>query len=317
MTDAAKPAILIAQPMLAPLLPVLEQAYEVHRLWEHEADLSGFLAGPGRRVRAIVAAGEGKLGPDLLGALPSLGLIACVSAGYDGIDVAWCRAHGLAVTHSPNVNSEDVADHAIGAAIAAWRGIADGDRRVREGRWTAESRGPLWQSLKGRRAGIVGLGAIGKAVAHRLPAFGIEVAWWGPRAKPDEELPRAESLVALAKASDLLFVTLRADASNVGLIDRAVIEAVGPRGLICNVSRGSAIDQPELVAALGDGRLGYAALDVFSPEPTDVAVWAGLRNVVLTPHTAGSTFESIPAMVGLTLENLRRYFAGEPLATPV
>ena len=311
-----KPTLLIAQAMLGPLAAPLNSGYRVLKLWDY-ADIDAFVAAAGAAVEAIVAAGEGLLSPDFLARLPRLKLIACVSAGYDGIDTAWCAAHGIAVTHSPGVNNEDVADHAVGASIAAWRGIVDGDRRVREGRWTETDRGPMRASLKGRKVGVVGLGAIGEAIGTRMTAFGCRVSWWGPRPKPQAAWPMAASLIDLAKDSDLLFVAVRADAASRGLVDRTVIDAVGPRGLICNVSRGFVIDQAALIAALRDGRLGYAALDVFDPEPTSAEVWRDVPNVVLTPHTAGSTFESIPAMIGLTLENLRRHFAGEPLKTPV
>ncbi|QUD86145.1 NAD(P)-dependent oxidoreductase [Phenylobacterium montanum] len=311
-----KPVLLIAQPILAPLTGVLAEDYELVRLWEHP-DLAAFLAGEGQRIEAIVAAGEGPLGPDLLGGLPRLRLIACVSAGYDGVDVGWCAGRGIAVTHSPGVNAEDVADHAVGAAICAWRGIAEGHKRVREGRWTESDRGPMRPSLRGRKVGIVGLGGIGAAIATRMAAFGCPIAWWGPNPKPDAAWPMAESLMALAKASDLLFVALRAGPESRRLVNRGVIEAVGSRGLICNVSRGFVIDQDALISALKDGRLGYAALDVFDPEPTTAETWAGVPNLVLTPHTAGATLESVPAMVAMMRENLRRHFAGEPLATPV
>ncbi len=311
-----KPVLLIAQAILAPLMGRLEGDYELLRLWDYP-DRRILLAGDGQRVQAIVAAGEGLLEPSLLAGLPNLKLIACVSAGYDGIDVPWCSTRGIAVTHSPGVNADDVADHAVGAAIAAWRGIVDGDRRVREGRWTDTDRGPMRRALKGRGVGVVGLGAIGEAIATRMAAFGCRIAWWGPNAKPTVPWPRIDSLVGLAEASDLLFIAARADEASRGLIDRSVIDAVGRQGLICNVSRGFVIDQQDLIAALKEGRLGHAALDVFDPEPTPAEIWRAVPNVVLTPHTAGATLDSVQAMVALTVENLRRHFAGEALKTPI
>ena len=311
-----KPVLLIAQALLAPMTPVLERDYELLRLWDYP-DAAAFLAQDGGRVEAIVALGEGVQDPAFLAAMPRLRLIACVGAGYDGIDVAWCAAHGVAVSNSPGLNAEDVADHAVAAAVAAWRGIVEGDRHVREGRWTISDRGPTRRSLKGRAVGVVGLGSIGAAIGSRMAAFGCRVAWWGPNPKLLARWPRADSLMTLAKASDLLFVAVRAGAGNRGLIDQAVIEAVGPQGLLCNVSRGFVVDQPALIAALKDGRLGHAALDVFDPEPTPAELWRDVPNVVLTPHTAGGTLESVPAMVALTRENLRLHFAGKPLKTPV
>ena len=166
-------------------------------------------------------------------------------------------------------------------------------------------------------AGIVGPGHIGTAIGRRMEAFRANIAWWGPNPKPGIAWPRFDTLIELAQASDLLFVAVRAGPANVKLIDTAVIEAVGPKGLICNVSRGFVVDQDALIAALKDGRLGSAALDVFEPEPTSAELWRDVPNAVLTPHTAGSTFDSIPAMIGLTFENIRRFFAGEPVANPI
>ncbi|PVM91365.1 2-hydroxyacid dehydrogenase [Caulobacter endophyticus] len=314
-TPVVKPHIVLSHEMLLPLQPLLEGAYEVCRLWDYP-DRLAFLEGPGKQVQAIVHAGEMVLPRDLLSEMPRLGLIACVSVGYDGVDVPWCRAHGLAVTHSVGLNAGDVADHALGLMLSAWRGIAEGDRRVRAGRWTSMDRMGARHGLRGRRAGIIGLGHIGEAVARRLEVFELKVAWWGPRPK-EAAWPRADSLLALARDSDILMVCARPDASNRHLVSAEVIDALGPQGLLVNVSRGSLVDEDALVAALKDGRLGMAALDVFEHEPTSPARWADVPHTVLTPHTAGATLDSIPAMVNLTMENLRRYFLGEPLASPV
>jgi len=314
MSAPASNSVLLSHPMLAPMEAVLSGAgYEVHRFWEHE-DRLAFLAAEGQRIAAIVHAGEFKLDPGVLSEMPRLGLIACVSVGYDGVDVPWCRAHGIQVTHSTGLNADDVADHAVGLLIAAWRGLVEGDRRLRAGEWTITDRMRPRHSLRGRKAGIVGLGHIGEAVARRLEAFGMPIAWWGPNPK-DSRWPRADSLVALARDCDALMVCTRGDAA--GLISAEVIEAVGPRGCIVNISRGPVVDEDALIAALKDGRLGMAGLDVFEQEPTPPARWEGVPNTVLTPHTAGGTLESIPQMVAMTLENLRRFFHGEPLATPV
>jgi lactate dehydrogenase-like 2-hydroxyacid dehydrogenase len=267
-------------------------------------------------VRAIVHAGEVPLTPEFLSSLPRLGLIANVSVGYDGVDVPWCRARGIEVTHAKGLNADDVADHALGLLIAAWRNIAVGDRVVREGRWRDDDRMRPRPSLKGRHLGVVGLGAIGEAVARRAEAMGMRVSWWGPRPKP-APWPRAESLEALARDSDILVVAARAEAENRGLISKAVIEAVGPKGLIVNVARGSLIDEDALIAALKDGRLGRAALDVFAEEPTPPERWADVPNTVLTPHTAGGTTDSIPRMVSQAVDNVRLFVAGLAVASPV
>ncbi len=304
------PLVLISHEMLKPMQAALEgQGYRVAGRWAMEGVDVG-------EIRAIVHAGEIALTPDFLESLPGLKLIACVSVGYDGVDVAWCRARGIEVTHADGLNAEDVADHAVGLIIASWRNIVAGDQIVRAGKWRNDDRMGPRPGLKGRKVGIMGLGHIGQAVATRVEAFGMQVSWWGPRPK-DARWPRAESLLALAADSDILVVACRADASNRKAVDAEVIAAVGPRGLIVNVARGSIIDEDALIAALKDGRLGRAALDVFSPEPTSAERWADVPGTVLTPHTAGSTVDSVPKMVAQCLENLAAFFAGRPLVTPV
>lgn len=305
-----KPAILVVQPHLAPIAVLLETEFTVWRLWQAPPLEAS------RTIGALVVAGEFPVDVGLAESLPNLGLIACFTAGYDGVDLAWAAARGLKVSHSPGINHEDVADQALGLTLVAWRGIIEGHAIVREGRWRpTEKRIAL--SLGGRRLGVVGLGAIGEAVARRAEAFGLNVAWWGPNEKPDARWPRARSLIDLARDSDILIVAARASDDNRALVGREVIEAVGPDGLIVNVARGQLVDEDALIAALKDGRLGMAALDVFQTEPTPAERWADVPNVVLSPHTGGATSGAIPQMVALTLENLRRFFAGEPLANAV
>lgn len=304
-----RPAVLIMQRHLAPLSGFLESAYDVYRFWE------GPPIEAAHDIRVMVVAGEAPLDKALIERLPNLDLIACFTSGYDGIDIDWCRQRGLPVTHAPGVNHEDVADHALGLILAARRQIASGDRQVREGGWTFETR-TITTSLAGQKLGIVGLGHIGKAVADRAEAFRMAVSWWGPRPH-DAEWPRADSLLALAKASDILVVACKADETNRGLILRDIIEALGPDGLLVNVSRGQVVDEDALIAALKSGTLGQAALDVFIEEPTDPARWADVPNVILTPHTAGATTAGVQGMLMLLIENLQAHFAGEPLKTPV
>ena len=306
----SEPLTLIYVPFLTVLEPAFrEGGLSTARAWELSDEERP-------RVRAIVHAGEVALTPDFLETLPNLGLIACVSVGYDGIDVAWCRARGIEVTHAQGLNAEDVADHALGLTLAAWRGIATFDRKVREGRWVQEERLKPQPSLGGRTLGVVGLGHIGSAVARRAEAFRLNVRWWGPRAK-DAPWPRAGSVLELARASDILVVACRAEPANRGLISAEVIDAVGPNGMIVNVSRGSLIDEDALIAALKAGRLWRAALDVFAQEPTPHERWADVPGAVLTPHTGGSSTEAIPLMVAQAVENVRLFLAGAPLASPV
>lgn len=304
-----RPAVLIMQRHLGQLTPFLESAYDVYRIWE----------GPPTEVEAsigaIIVAGEFELDKALIERLPNLKLIACFTSGYDRIDVEWCTARGLPVTHAPGVNHEDVADHAIGLILAARRQIVAGDRALRAGSWTPETR-ILTPSLKDQKVGIVGLGLIGQAVARRAEVMRMTVKWWGPRDKP-ADWPRTASLLELARNSDILVVACRADDDNIGLISREIIEALGPSGLLVNVSRGQVLDEDAVIAALKSGALGQAALDVFTHEPVDPAIWADVPNTVLTPHTAGATTEAVQGMLMLLMQNLSAVFAGEPLKTPV
>ena len=305
----ARPALLIMQRHLAPLTAFLEGTYDVYRFWE------GPPVEAAHDIRVLVVAGEFPLDKHLIESLPNLSLIACFTSGYDGIDVAWCRARGLPVTHAPLVNHEDVADHAIGLVLAARRQIAAGDRALRAGGWTPESK-LITPSLKDQRIGVVGLGAIGEAVARRAVALRLAVSWGAPRAKK-ADWPRAGSLLELAQNSDILVVACRASEENRGLISKEIIEALGPQGLLVNVARGQLVDETALIAALKDGRLGQAALDVFEEEPTDPARWADVPNTVMTPHTGGATTEAVQGMLMLLMQNLQAHFAGDPLKTPV
>ena len=304
-----RPAILIMQRHLAPLTAFLEATYTVYRFWE------GPPVEARDDIRAMVVAGEYPIDKHLIESLPNLELLACFTSGYDGIDVDWCRARGLPVTHAPGVNHEDVADHALGLILAARRQIAAGDRQMRAGGWTVDVR-TITPSLHNQRVGIVGLGRIGEALARRVEALRMTVSWWSPRDRP-ADWPRAASLLDLARDSDILVVACRADDENIGLISREVIDALGPDGLLVNVARGQLVDEPALIAALHEGRLGQAALDVFEDEPTDPARWADVPNTVLTPHTAGATTEAVQGMLMLLMRNLQAVFAGEPLVSPV
>jgi lactate dehydrogenase-like 2-hydroxyacid dehydrogenase len=306
----SKPAVLILQPHLGFLSPILEADYTVWRFWEGPP-----IEAVGT-IGALVVAGEFPVDKALAESLPKLGLIACFTSGYDGVDLGWAQARGLQVSHSPGVNHDDVADHAMGLILAAWRKIVTGDGQLRAGAWKPTAK-LITSSLGGHRLGIVGLGAIGAALGRRADAFGLVTSWWGPRDKPDAPWPRADSLTDLAAECDILAVTCRAEPSTIGLISRPVLDALGPDGLLVNVSRGQVVDEDAVIEALREGRLGMAALDVFHQEPTPPARWQDVPNTVLTPHTAGATPAAVPQMIALTVENLRRFFAGEPLVNPV
>ncbi|HEU4625166.1 MAG TPA: NAD(P)-dependent oxidoreductase [Steroidobacteraceae bacterium] len=307
----ARPALLVVSRFL------LDRRDE----WDDHYDLlgpdeiaGGELAKSADRVQVIVSAGE-PLDRALVDALPNLKLVACFSTGYAGIDLAHLRERGIALTSAAGVNAHDVADHAIALCLAWWHGLRRAELNVRARKWK-EGLTPR-PSLRGKRAGIVGLGRIGREIARRAEALGLIVSWWGPREKPQAAYPRAASLVALARDSDILFVAARAVAAGAGQIDSAVLAALGPDGVLVNVSRGFLIDEPALLHALEARIIAGAALDVFAREPPAPHTWERFENVVLSPHIAGYTREAGVAMFGQLRENIRRHFAGEPLLSPV
>ena len=305
-----RPVLLVGQALLAPVVPLLARDYDVMMLWE-EPDAAALA-----RVDAVIWAGEFVLERALIDAMPRLSLIACFTVGYDGVDLALTRERGIAVSHAGDANAQDVADHAIGLMIAQRRWIVGGDRHVRSGQWTMAAK-TRTRSMGGAKLGIVGMGSIGVAVAERAQAMRMQVRWWGPREKPALPWPRTASLEALARESDILLVAARADESNRGMISAAILEALGPEGLLVNVARGQLVDEAALIAALTSGRLGGAAIDVYDPEPTDPKRWADVPNVVLTPHTGGATHEAVAHMAQMLLANLTAHFADKPLISPV
>lgn len=301
-----RPALLIMQRHLGPLSAFLESSYDIYRFWE------GPPVEAAPDIRALIVTSEFELDKALIERLPNLDLIACFGAGYEGIDVAWCKARGIKVTNGPGINNEDVADHALGLILTERRRIIQGDRLLRAGDWTPETR-HIMPSLSSQTLGIVGLGAIGQSIARRAEAVRMKVQWWGPRDKP-ADWPRADSLIDLAKGSDVLVIACRADDTNRRMINAEVLSALGPHGLLVNVARGSILDEEALIQALRSGHIAGAALDVFETEPTR---WLNVPNTVLTPHTGGATTESVQAMLMLLIQNLAAHFDGQPLLTPV
>jgi len=307
----ARPIVLVASRLLIGWREQWNAGYEIVGPDEIAAGLPPEIAA---HIEVIVTGG-GALDPNLVSALPNLRLVACFSTGYEGIDLAHLRSRGVTLTTAGGVNAHDVADHAIALMLAWWHGIPAADRAVRDGKWR-EVLTPR-PSLRGKRAGIVGLGRIGLQIAARAEALGLAVQWWGPRGKPDAGYARADSLLALSRDSDFLIVASRATAANAGQISGEILAALGPEGLLVNVSRGFLVDEPALIRALETGTIGGAALDVFAHEPPDANVWSRFSNVVLSPHIAGYTQEAGVAMFAQLRENLRRHFAGEALLTVV
>jgi lactate dehydrogenase-like 2-hydroxyacid dehydrogenase len=310
-----KQALLITGPMYPPTLAELEQAYDARRLWT-APDRDALVASMADTVSAVASSNSGGIDAATIARLPKLRIIAHFGVGYDTVDVDAARARGIAVTNTPDVLTEEVADLAMALLLATVRRVPQGDRYVREGKWL---KGPmaLTESLQGRTVGIVGMGRIGRAIAHRCAAFGVKLAYQGPNRKADLAWPHYTDPVALAKDCDVLVVACPGGEATRGLVSRAVIDALGPQGLLVNIARGSVVDEPALIEALQQGRIAGAGLDVFADEPRVPAALIALDNVVLQPHVASATHPTRKAMGQLVIDNLAAHFAGKPLITPV
>lgn len=300
----------LAQPVLAALAgrfePVMTSAADL----QSGAPMTGvtvLVTDPGVGANAKVIA-----------SLPDLRLIAAYGVGVDAIDLAAAAERGIAVTNTPGLLTDDVADLALALMLASARDITASDRYVRGGNWTSLVAGvPLGRALTGKAVGIVGLGNIGAAIAKRAAAFNMRVSYHGPRSKPDLPYTYVGDLTEMAQDSDFLIVACRGGADTKGLVSGPVIDALGPTGTLVNVSRGSVVDEAALVDALASGRLGFAALDVFADEPNVPDALKTMPNVILTPHQGSATAEVRLAMAWRVLDNVTAFFEGRALPTPV
>lgn len=316
MSEATeRPAVLAVMKLPPFYLEPLRAAFTVHdRLHESDPEAFGRIA---PAVRAITGGGESQVTAALMDRLPALEVISIMGVGYDRVDVQAARQRGIPVTHTPDVLNDEVADLAIGLMLSVARRIPHADRYVREDRWARQGPMPLARKVSGARLGIVGLGRIGKAVARRAAAFGMRIAYTGRTRQPGIAYEYFPSARELAAHSDFLVVITPGGEATRGLIDGEVLHALGPRGYLVNVARGSVVDENALVQALRDGVIAGAALDVFENEPQVPPELRALDNVVLTPHMASATHETRQAMADLALANLQAHFAGRPLLSPV
>jgi len=271
------------------------------------------------RARALVTVGSLGAGDALMAALPNLSIVCGYGTGFENVDLAAARRRNIVVTNSPGANATEVADIAMALLLASTRRVARADRFIRAGQWasrTAPRFGPV-AGLGGKRLGILGLGAIGMLVARRALGFDLQIGYHNRRPRADVTWPYFDSLTALATWADHLLVACRADESNRHMVDAAILRALGPRGHIVNVARGSMIDEAALAEALAGEVIEGAGLDVFEQEPKVHPRLMTLDNVVMTPHLGGGTERGIEAMTEMVLGNLAAHFAGRPAPTPV
>lgn len=310
-----QPHVLMTGPYPPWDMEPLARDYQLHRLWE-APDRAAFLTEHAPQIRAIATRGELGANTELIAALPKLELIACYGVGTDAIDLAAARARGIRVTNTPDVLTGDVADIAIGLTLAALRRIPAGDAYVRSGAWAAKNM-DLVTRLYGKRVGIAGYGRIGAAVARRLSGFDVELGYFARSARADSPHRFFADLTELAGWCDVLIVTVAGGAGTQRLVSAEVLEALGPRGWLVNVSRGTTVDEPALLDALEQRRIAGAGLDVFLNEPRIDPRFLALDNVVLQPHHGSGTEETRRAMGQLVRDNLAAHFGDRPLLTPV
>jgi len=300
------------------MLQQLEVTFTCHHAWRlPAAEQEAFIASVAGKARAVVTNGGLGISRELVAQLPAIEIIAVNGIGVDAIPFDVTRARGIAVTNTPGVLTEDVADLGVLLLMAAARRLPWLDSYVRRGDWDAKKPIAPALSLRGKVAGIFGFGRIGQAIGHRLAAFGMRLCYYQPNPVAGTDVERVGSLHELAERSDYLVVAAPGGERTRHSIDGSILDALGPTGTLVNIARGSVVDEAALIAALSEGRLGAAALDVFEDEPHVPEALRALPNVVLTPHVASLTVETRQAMGQLVVDNLVAHFAGKPLATPV
>lgn len=293
----------------------LDERFAVHRLDEHEP--AEGLGGALGAIRGMARGGHFNVSAELIDTLPKLEIIASFGVGYDGIDLARCAARGIVVTNTPDVLTEEVADTALGLLLMTVRELSAAERYLRAGRWP-EAPYPLTRAtLRNRTVGIVGLGRIGLAIARRLDAMSVPVVYHARHARPDVAYRYYADLKAMSADVDTLMIVLPGTAATHNAINMDVLKALGPNGIVVNIGRGSVIDEPALAAALKDGTIMAAGLDVFADEPNVPAELLALPNAVLLPHVGSASVHTRDAMGQLMVDNLTAWFdTGRPI-TPV
>ncbi|MDR6818084.1 lactate dehydrogenase-like 2-hydroxyacid dehydrogenase [Neorhizobium sp. 2083] len=313
----AKPDILLIGPYPEWDLVELEAQYNVLKLYEAE-DRDAFVREHAQGIRAIATRGELGVSAELIARLPKLEVVSVYGVGYDAVDLDACRARGIRVTNTPDVLTNDVADLGVAMMLVQSRGMIGAETWVKDGSWVEKGLYPLKRRVWGRKAGVLGLGRIGFEVAKRLKGFDMDIAYSDVSEKPHGEgMTFVADPVELARRSDFLFVTLAASAATRHIVSKDVIAALGPEGMLINISRASNIDEEALLEALESGALGSAALDVFEAEPKLDPRFLTLDNVLVQPHHASGTIETRKAMGRLVRDNLAAHFAGAALPTPV
>jgi lactate dehydrogenase-like 2-hydroxyacid dehydrogenase len=294
-------------------LPILEAQGFRLILAPTPAMRASAVATRGSEINAVLTRGPLGFTADEMAALPKLGIICVIGAGYEQVDLPAAEARGIVVTNGAGVNAPSVADHAMALLLSLVRDIPQADASVRRGEWRKVTR----PSFANKRLGILGLGSVGMAIAQRAQGFDMQVSYHSRSPRAGVAFSYCATPLALAAESDFLIVATPGGSGTRHLIDKAAIEALGPEGFLINIARASVVDTDALVDALQHGRLGGAGLDVFDDEPQVPDALKTLNNVVLTPHVAGLSPDASRGTVELVAENLLAFYAGKPVLTPV
>ena len=309
-----KPDIIIGGPLYKPAQDVLEKEFTAHRLYE-AADRNAFLKALAPRVRALASDVAGA-NAALMDALPKLELISHFGVGYDSVDIRAATARSIRVTNTPDVLNDCVADTAMALTLNVMRKFPQSEAYLRSGYWATQGDYPFTVALGGKTMGIIGLGRIGEAIARRAQAAGMKIVYHN-RNKKNVPYPYFSDPVSLAKNCDVLMLVTPGGAATRNLVNARVLDALGPKGFLVNISRGTVIDEPVLLAYLQKGKIAGAGLDVFAEEPNVPAGFYALDNAVLLPHVGSATTETRFAMGMRQVDNIRALFAGRPLISPV
>jgi lactate dehydrogenase-like 2-hydroxyacid dehydrogenase len=306
--------------MMGPMRPIeqrLEGEFTIHRLWKQD-DRSAFLAQIGPCIRGVVAySGAAPVDRALLDGLPAVEIIGNMGVGYESVDIQAAAERGIAVTNAGAANAVDVAEHAFALILAVGRRVVAGDRYIREGNWLSKGRMAITNRVSGRVLGIIGLGNIGLEIAKRAAAFDMKVLYHNRRPRPELPYEHVPSIEDLAARVDFLVIATPGGDETRHLVGTKALAALGPRGILVNIARGSVVDQAALVDALVGGRLGGAGLEVFEDEPNVPESLFDLPSVVVQPHQAGATVEGIAAAIDVLILNLQNHFAGKPIVNRI
>jgi lactate dehydrogenase-like 2-hydroxyacid dehydrogenase len=312
-----KADILLLGPPRPLVVDALSAAANVHKLAETK-DRNALFAELAQRVRAMAVCGPVEpINEALMSSFPRLEIVSSFGVGYDHVDAKWAGAHGITVTNTPDVLNEEVADTALGLLLCTVREFPQAERYLRAGKWVEKPYPLTKATLRDRKVGMVGMGRIGKAIARRLDAFGVPVVYHARNPQAGVAYRHYPSLLDMARDVDTLMVIVPGGASTQNLINAAVLEALGPNGILINMARGSVVDEPALIQALRDRKIMSAGLDVFVKEPIVPKELIEMENIVLFPHLGSASVATRRAMDQLMVDNLLAWAAGKPPLTPV